>query len=151
MEEEWFQAKLFIGILLDSTDYDLDIRTAAAMHLMADTETKLKIYDFMPKVHGQMHDLFLDEKMDLIRAGIGFMFDAPTIEDIVASCAKVKAFMEEFGGRLQIEGEVQIVPCIVDENSGFLEYIKDLNEYDSDIDSCPELSSCFEEGSEDHL
>ncbi len=136
MEEEWFQAKLFIGILLDSSDYDLDRRTKAAMRLMADTETELKIYDFMPKIHGRMHDLFLDEKMDLIRAGIGFMFDAPTMENIVDSIEKVKAFLEEFGDRLQIEGEVQIVPCIVDKNSLFLEYIKDLNNYDSDIDSC---------------
>ncbi len=136
MEEEWFQAKLFIGVLLDSSDYDLDRRTKAAIRLMGDTETELKIYDFMPKVHGRMHDLFLDEKMDLIRAGIGFMFDAPTMENIVDSIEKVKAFLEEFGDRLQIEGEVQIVPCIVDKNSLFLEYIKDLNNYDSDIDSC---------------
>ena len=148
MEEEWFQAKLFIGILLDSNDYDLDRRTKAAMKILGAAETELKIYDFMPKVHGRMHDLFLDEKMDLIRAGIGFMFDAPTMEDIVDSVAKVKTFLEEFGDRLQIEGEVQIVPCIVDGNSLFLEYVKDLNNYDSDIDSCPELSSCS--GEEDH-
>jgi hypothetical protein len=131
MEEEWFQAKLFIGILLDSTDYDLDRRTAAAMRLMADTETDLKIYDFMPKVHGQMHDLFLDEKMDLIRAGIGFVIDAPTMENIVDSIAKVKAFMEEYGDEQLIKGGLQIIPCIIDEKSLFLEYVNDLSDSES--------------------
>ncbi len=148
MEEEWFQAKLFIGVLLDSSDYDLDRRTKAAIRLMGDTETELKIYDFMPKVHGRMHDLFLDEKMDLIRAGIGFMFDAPTMENIVDSVAKVKAFLELHEDGQLIKGGLQIIPCIVDGNSLFLEYVKDLNDYDSDIDSCPELSSCS--GEEDH-
>lgn len=137
MEEEWFQAKLFIGILLDSSDYDLDKRTRAAMKILGAAETELKIYDFMPQVHGRMHDLLLDEKMDLIRAGIGFMFDAPTMEDIVSSLAKVKTFLEKFGDRLQIEGEVQIVPCIVDEKSLFLEYVND-------------LSDSEEEGEKDH-
>jgi hypothetical protein len=144
MEEEWFQAKLFIGILLDSDDYDLDRRTKAAMKILGAAETELKIYDFMAQVHGKMHDLFLDEKMDLIRAGIGFMFDAPTMEDIVTSCAKVKAFLEEFEDGQLIKGEVQIIPCIVDENSLFLEYVNDLSDSDSE-DSCPELSSCDED------